>query len=31
VHDAAERIWLAHFLDGWLKREPMPALAEAAE
>jgi GMP synthase (glutamine-hydrolysing) len=31
VHDPAERAWLAHFVDGWLAREPMPALAEAAE
>jgi len=31
VHDAAERAWLAHFLDGWLKREPVAMLAEAAE
>jgi GMP synthase (glutamine-hydrolysing) len=31
LHDAAERIWLTHFIDGWLKREPMAALAEAAE
>lgn len=31
VHDAAERIWLKHFLDGWLKRAPTAALADAAE
>ena len=27
----AERAWLAAFIDGWLKREPRLALAEAAE
>lgn len=31
VHDAAERAWLMHFLDGWLKREPVTRIAEAAE
>jgi GMP synthase (glutamine-hydrolysing) len=35
VHDLAERIWLAHFLDHWLARaplgEPVMALREAAE
>src|SRR4051812_9619718 len=25
MHDAAERIWLARFLDGWLAREPVAA------
>jgi len=31
VHDWAERLWLAHFIDGWLKRAPMPVLSQAAE
>ncbi len=31
VHDVAERIWLKHFLDGWLAGVPMPLLAQAAE
>lgn len=30
-HDAAERVWLRHFLDGWLNRIPELAIAEAAE
>ncbi|WP_027514917.1 glutamine amidotransferase [Bradyrhizobium sp. WSM1417] len=29
VHDAAERAWLDHFIDGWLTRRPV--LAQAAE
>ena len=31
VHDAAECAWLKHFIEGWLRREPVPMLAEAAE
>jgi GMP synthase (glutamine-hydrolysing) len=31
VHDWAERLWLAHFIDGWLKRAPTAVLAQAAE
>lgn len=31
VHDAAERLWLTHFIEGWLRREPMRVVAEAAE
>ncbi|CCE07163.1 putative glutamine amidotransferase class-I [Bradyrhizobium sp. STM 3843] len=31
VHDLAERAWLTHFIEGWLKREPMQMMAEAAE
>jgi hypothetical protein len=31
MYDAAEREWLAAFIDGWLKREPLSVLAEAAE
>jgi GMP synthase (glutamine-hydrolysing) len=31
MHDVAERAWLAAFIDGWLKRKPCAALAEAAE
>ena len=31
VHDTAERAWLQHFLDGWLARRPVAAMAEAAE
>src|SRR5215813_1449253 len=30
IHDAAERAWLARFIEGWLKREPLPMMAEAA-
>jgi GMP synthase (glutamine-hydrolysing) len=31
LHDVAERAWLAAFIDGWLAREPLAVLAEAAE
>jgi GMP synthase (glutamine-hydrolysing) len=31
MHDAAERAWLATFIDGWLKREPLSVLSQAAE
>jgi len=31
IHDVAERAWLANFIDGWLKREPLRLLREAAE
>jgi GMP synthase (glutamine-hydrolysing) len=31
VHDAMERAWLRHFIDDWLARHPIPALAQAAE
>ena len=31
VHDVAERAWLTQFLGGWLAREPMALMAQAAE
>ncbi|WP_024511179.1 glutamine amidotransferase [Bradyrhizobium sp. ARR65] len=31
VYDAAERAWLAHFMQEWLAREPVTVLAQAAE
>jgi GMP synthase (glutamine-hydrolysing) len=31
MHDVAERAWLSAFIDGWLKREPLPVLSQAAE
>lgn len=31
VHDAAERAWLKHFVDGWIVRVPQPAMLQAAE
>jgi GMP synthase (glutamine-hydrolysing) len=31
LHDVAERAWLREFLDGWLARVPLSAIAEAAE
>ena len=31
VHDVAERAWLAHFIQDWLKRAPAQMLAQAAE
>jgi GMP synthase (glutamine-hydrolysing) len=31
MHDVAERAWLAAFIEGWLKCEPLAVLAEAAE
>ncbi len=30
VHDATERAWLSQFIDDWLARTPIPAMAEAA-
>jgi GMP synthase (glutamine-hydrolysing) len=30
-YDLAERLWLKHFLDGWLSRVPEPMMAQAAE
>lgn len=30
-HDAAERAWLTHFIDGWLARTPRAQLLQAAE
>ena len=31
VHDAAERAWLTHFIEGWLALAPPLLLAQAAE
>jgi GMP synthase (glutamine-hydrolysing) len=31
MHDVAERAWLCRFLDGWLAREPVQLMAQAAE
>jgi GMP synthase (glutamine-hydrolysing) len=31
IHDVAERAWLRNFIVGWLKREPLSILSEAAE
>jgi len=31
VHDVTERAWLKQFIDEWLARVPLPAMAEAAE
>ncbi|MGY3133147.1 GMP synthase (glutamine-hydrolyzing) [Bradyrhizobium sp. USDA 4501] len=31
VHDAAERAWLKHFIDGWIARVPQRQLLQAAE
>ncbi|MBV8916743.1 MAG: glutamine amidotransferase, partial [Bradyrhizobium sp.] len=31
VHDAAERAWLKHFVEGWLKLAPTVRFAQAAE
>ena len=31
VHDAAERAWLKHFIDGWIARVPQPVMLQAAE
>lgn len=30
-YDVVERVWLKHFLDGWLSRVPALVMAEAAE
>jgi GMP synthase (glutamine-hydrolysing) len=27
IYDAAERAWLKHFMEGWLARRPVLALA----
>jgi GMP synthase (glutamine-hydrolysing) len=31
VHDAAERAWLKHFLDGWIAQTPRAVMLQAAE
>ena len=31
VHDVTERAWLKQFVDGWLTRGPVSAMAQAAE
>ncbi|KIU50065.1 MULTISPECIES: glutamine amidotransferase [Bradyrhizobium] len=31
VHDAAERAWLKHFVDGWITRVPRAVMLQAAE